>query len=290
MSLGPGTLSPFILVLTLAACAPSHERQEDAAGENEEREMTHLLAKPEAIDYASVARYVLAKNCVSCHNAEKRENGIDLSTYDALLNGNGERALLRPADPEGSTLFAVLKVSGKRHMPPLDRPQLKPAHLELVRAWIVAGAREDDQSAALTAPSLTEELTPYFDRPEEIDYTVVRRVGLSESCMKCHSLNGASADRQAIAYSANMTDYAALFNPFTPIVTKGRPEESKLFRAVAITQSMPPKRLGYLPWDGLRLKLLRLWILNCAIEDKAALGDEIFVRDLKNPDKVRTCL
>ncbi len=132
------------------------------------------------------------------------------------------------------------------------------------------------------------QLKPLFDHPENIDYKIVKKE-VTGLCMNCHSLDSEFKDINAITYSANMTSYATLFNPFTPIVVKGNPLESKLFGAIAVTQSMPPAKGGYEPLDGLRLKLVRLWILNCAIEDKQALGNEVLTPDPENPDKVRHC-
>ena len=66
--------------------------------------------------------------------------------------------------------------------------------------------------------------------------------------------------------------------------------ESKLFHSAAVSQMMPPAKDGYDPLDSLRLKLLRLWILNCAIEDKSAMGTEVLTPDPDNPnEKVRAC-
>ena len=141
----------------------------------------------------------------------------------------------------------------------------------------------------VTATELkAEQLKPLFDHPENIDYKTIKKEVIA-LCMKCHSLDSEFKDINAITYSANMTSYASLFNPFTPIIIKGSPMDSKLFQAIALTQSMPPLKAGYDPLDGLRLKLIRLWIMNCAIEDKQALGEEVLTPDPENPDKVRHC-
>lgn len=125
--------------------------------------------------------------------------------------------------------------------------------------------------------------------PEKIDYKVVKQMVLGPLCMKCHSEDSPMRDDDAITYSANLTSYASLFNQFTPVVVKGNPPESKLFRSVAITQSMPPAKKGYEPLDSLRIKILRLWILNCAIEDASKREGEQLFPDPEVPDKVRRC-
>jgi mono/diheme cytochrome c family protein len=113
------------------------------------------------------------------------------------------------------------------------------------------------------------ELSGFLAKPETVDYAAVKKHVFEATCLKCHSLNGSNPDRDAIAYSANMTSYQTLFNAFTPVIVKGNPEESALYRAIAIKQSMPPASKGYHPLKEEQVELLRLWILNCAPETAA---------------------
>jgi hypothetical protein len=79
-----------------------------------------------------------ASSCLgaACHDPG-REHGIDLSTSDA-----GYRTLqvrIVPGMPQSSDLVSVLQ-SG---FMPEGRPRMPAADVDLVRAWIAAGAPED---------------------------------------------------------------------------------------------------------------------------------------------------
>jgi hypothetical protein len=247
------------------------------------------LGKATRIDFQAVQRFVLQVRCIGCHNPKDLKDGVDMTSYSSISDGHGDRKFVEPYNALGSAMYTVLTAKGDRHMPPLDHAQLTDDQITLIYLWIENGAKPTPDAVVARPPSLKDRLQPYFTKPENIDYGVVKSFVLGASCMKCHSLTGDSPDKDAIANSANMTTYASLFNPFTPIVVKGDPENSKLYQSAAITLSMPPEEKGYDPIDSLRLKLVRLWILNCAIEDKSALPNETLNHDPKNPDKVRDC-
>lgn len=279
----PWTFGVWLVV----ACSPVHKGGVQTAMDG--RELKAMIADPEKLDYPMVQRLVLADSCVRCHNPKDKKDGVDLSTYEQIGAGVGSRVLVEPFQPGESALYSVLIAKGKRHMPPLDEPQLSSDQITAIYLWIENGAKLNAKVNTTRPPSLKEKLAPYFAQPELIDYPIVRQYVLGTSCLKCHSLQGESPDRDAIAYSANLTTYKSLFNAFVTVVSKGDPETSPLYTAAAVTQSMPPPKEGYDPLDSLRLKLLRLWILNCAIENKAALGDEVLQPDPENPNKVRAC-
>lgn len=136
------------------------------------------------------------------------------------------------------------------------------------------------------------EFAPFFAKPETIDYQVIREKVLSFPCMKCHDSKSPTKNDEAIEMGADMTDYASLFVSIAgSVIEKGNPEESFIYKAVAgPKKNMPPKKSGLPKLSDDQIKLMRLWILNCAIESKAALGeDDKLVENPENPDKVREC-
>ena len=52
---------------------------------------------------------------------------------------------------------------------------------------------------------------------------------------------------------------------------------------------MPPAEYGFELLNGLRIKILRLWILNCAIEDYSKMGEEDLLQNEDDLEKVRSC-
>jgi hypothetical protein len=79
-----------------------------------------------------------ASNCTGegCHNPGTQK-GLDLST---LTNGYASvQAKLVPGDPKGSTIVNKLEAGDM----PRGRPKMPVADLELIKAWIQAGAAND---------------------------------------------------------------------------------------------------------------------------------------------------
>lgn len=100
------------------------------------------------------AMRLLQRNCISCHNPEKKKGGVDLSTRESALKGGDEGPVLASKKPEKSKLISVLAADADPHMPP--KKQLKPAEIELLRKWVAAGAQWDQ--AALAAASKPREV------------------------------------------------------------------------------------------------------------------------------------
>ena len=281
----------FISILWgVMGCEPEHNggAQVDL---KQEALLEKVLESPGVIVFETVNNYVFRTHCTSCHNPRDKKDNVDLSSYEALAGERSTKRVIEPFQPEKSTIYSTLLIpTGNRHMPPLDKPQLTKNQKRLVYLWVRGGAKKDINSQPKPTVSLKEQLQPYFKDPELIDHKVVTKFLLKDKCMKCHSSNGEKPDEDAILYSANMTNYASLFNASAPTIEKGNPKGSSLFSAVAIKQTMPPEKEGYDLLDGLLIKLLRLWILNCAIEDKEKLGEEPdLIKNPKAPEKVRLC-
>ncbi|MGE4130359.1 MAG: c-type cytochrome domain-containing protein [Bdellovibrionales bacterium] len=277
----------ILIIVATAGCGAKHQVMSSPPG-SDSPALKDALSSPDTITFQTVRDLVFEKHCLDCHDSERKKDGIDLTHYGSSLQA-GDRKLVEPFNAPASPLYTALFATGKRQMPPQDRAPLSEEQKQLVYFWIQNGAKDSGTDKVERPPTLKEELRPYFRHPEKIDYTLVRKYVIGYACTKCHSLKGESPDRDAITYSANLTDYASLFNPFTPVVTKGNPETSKIYHAAAVTQSMPPAKKGYDPLDSLRLKLLRLWILNCAIEDFSVVQNDPLIPNPENPEKVRDC-
>ena len=77
---------------------------------------------------------IFASKCVMCHNSSTLAGGMDLSTYAAALKGGKDGAVIVPGDSAGSLL---VKIQTDKHF-----TNLFPEELDLVKAWIDAGALE----------------------------------------------------------------------------------------------------------------------------------------------------
>ncbi|HEX4125330.1 MAG TPA: c-type cytochrome domain-containing protein [Tepidisphaeraceae bacterium] len=93
------------------------------------------------LNYQDNALPLFRDNCLSCHNPDKKADGLDLSSYSGMLAGNSDGPVIAPGDPENSTLYRVITHEDEPTMPP-KRDKLPKADLDLIKAWIAAGALE----------------------------------------------------------------------------------------------------------------------------------------------------
>jgi hypothetical protein len=75
---------------------------------------------------------ILERNCTSCHGGKNRRGGVDVSTY-ALVS-----KVVKPGNPADSTLLESI-VSG--NMPPKKPTAVSEAERQLIREWIIQGAK-----------------------------------------------------------------------------------------------------------------------------------------------------
>lgn len=78
---------------------------------------------------------LLAAKCAACHNGTTLAGGLDMSTFDALMLGGKDGAVIVPGDPTGSLL---MRVQSAQHF-----ANFSTAELDMIRIWIEAGAPEN---------------------------------------------------------------------------------------------------------------------------------------------------
>jgi WD40 repeat protein/mono/diheme cytochrome c family protein len=113
--------------------------------------LLHLNA--ESAD-AGVAMRLLKKNCLSCHNEEKKKGGLLMTTREALIAGGESGEALVAGSPDQSPLIASLAADADPHMPP--KKQLSPKQIEVLRKWVTNGAPWDAEALAKTSEGLRE--------------------------------------------------------------------------------------------------------------------------------------
>lgn len=124
---GPNSLSALLWgAVAWAACGPQGLHAADAA-------------KPLTYDDQVVA--VLREKCFSCHNADKTEGGLNMTTYAALMAGGGSGEVVVPGDPNGSLLYKVVTHAEEPVMPP-NSGKIPVDMQNVLKGWIAAGALE----------------------------------------------------------------------------------------------------------------------------------------------------
>jgi cytochrome c553 len=118
-----------------------------------------LVRAAAAQDAAGVAffeakiRPVLVKHCYECHSQEagKSKGGLLLDTRQGIRSGGDSGAAVVPGDAAKSLLLTAIKRTDPDLEMPPKKPQLPPAVIADIEAWIVAGATDPRETAAKAA-------------------------------------------------------------------------------------------------------------------------------------------
>ena len=78
---------------------------------------------------------ILATNCVNCHGGKKKKGGVDLESYAGVMK------TIQAGKPDQSKLCKALVGKGAKQMPP--KSSLDDKEIELIRAWVAAGAKNN---------------------------------------------------------------------------------------------------------------------------------------------------
>lgn len=79
---------------------------------------------------------LLQSRCINCHGGQRTSEGLDMKTYESLMNGSQNGSVISPGDAANSS-FVTLAAEGKM---PKRGPKLTPAEVQLLTDWVNAGA------------------------------------------------------------------------------------------------------------------------------------------------------
>ena len=110
-----------------------------------------LPARPPDFPDSFYARHlypIFEAKCVVCHGEQKVKGGLRVDSYDLLMRGGTEGAVIIPGKPERSILLQriTLPPDHKKFMPGEGKPPLKPEEIAWIRAWIAQGASPELKS------------------------------------------------------------------------------------------------------------------------------------------------
>jgi WD40 repeat protein len=122
---------------------------------------TAVLPAQAPPSYAKQVQSFFTRYCVECHNTKEPEGGLVLESYRGLLAGGGRGAALVPGKPDVSRLVRMIEGKAKPSMPPKKARQPSAAEVAVVRAWVLAGARDDSAAARITLAAITPKTRPH---------------------------------------------------------------------------------------------------------------------------------
>jgi hypothetical protein len=93
---------------------------------------------------------VLQAKCGNCHSPDKKRGGLVVTNYTKLMEGGSSGAVVKPGDPEKSSLFTTVAHKAEPFMPP-NSPKIPDPDIALIETWISAGAPENSGSKTMAA-------------------------------------------------------------------------------------------------------------------------------------------
>lgn len=85
---------------------------------------------------------ILRNACLNCHNPDKKKAGLDLSTYQAALQGSENGKVLESGNPGSSLLLKCIKQTDDPKMPPKG-DKLSEAEIAIFEKWITGQLLEN---------------------------------------------------------------------------------------------------------------------------------------------------
>ncbi|MCH2379151.1 MAG: hypothetical protein MK236_06995, partial [Pedosphaera sp.] len=107
------------------------------------------LVAADKVTYQDQILPIFRNKCLKCHNADKMKADLDLSTYDAAMQGSGNGPVLVGGDPDESKLYKAVAHLEKPTMPPKDK--LPENEIEIIRKWVAGGLLMNSGSKAMIA-------------------------------------------------------------------------------------------------------------------------------------------
>lgn len=107
--------------------------------------------------FAVAVQPILARYCTQCHGTQKQKGDLALHERATIEKGGEGGPVVVAGRPEVSPLFTnlLLPIDHDDHMPPDGKKQPTAAEIEVLRAWIAAGAPFEGTGAAQPVPGET---------------------------------------------------------------------------------------------------------------------------------------
>jgi uncharacterized membrane protein len=113
-----------------------------------------LTSVHEADPFADVVARMFQERCGGCHNRDKHENGLDLTSYAAAMRGGENGKVIVKGDTEQSELLRRISLAhdDDEFMPAEGKTPLSERQVAIVRWWIEAGAPSGVTIGSLEVP------------------------------------------------------------------------------------------------------------------------------------------
>jgi hypothetical protein len=99
--------------------------------------------KADPPSYSKDVKPILTKYCSNCHNAKTPRSGFSFDNFEDLTKGGRKGPSVVANEPDKSVLIRVMTGKGKKMPPAKNRNQPKAEEIDMLKAWINAGAKDD---------------------------------------------------------------------------------------------------------------------------------------------------
>ncbi|HET6250207.1 MAG TPA: c-type cytochrome domain-containing protein [Tepidisphaeraceae bacterium] len=115
-------------------------------------------AADEPASFARDVQPILKRSCAGCHRPEKLKGKLDLTTFAALAHGGKHGPIFVAGEPDKSPL--VQQVSGDDPDMPNKGEKLSPAEVDVLRRWVLQGAKDDSPAGGVAASDPAKTMAP----------------------------------------------------------------------------------------------------------------------------------
>lgn len=119
--------------------APVTEAPSSAPMESAPTEATEAPAEAPAattVSFANDVMPIIQSRCVNCHGGDRIEEGLLMRTYDELMAGSDNGAVIVPGNVTDSLLVELVTTKEM----PKKGPKLTPPQIQIITDWVAAGA------------------------------------------------------------------------------------------------------------------------------------------------------
>lgn len=106
------------------------------------------------VSYAKDLAPLFAERCAGCHAAKVKMGGLNIDTYDGLMQGGSTGKAVVPGHSQDSRLVKML-MGEITPLMPMNGTRLSPEQIASIRAWIDAGAKPPQPGEATSAKAFT---------------------------------------------------------------------------------------------------------------------------------------
>ena len=96
-------------------------------------------ASSATVSFANDVLPILESRCVNCHGGERTERGLSLRSYEDVMAGSENGAVIAPGDAANSLLVELVT----NQQMPRRGPKLTPPQVQTITDWVAAGAPDN---------------------------------------------------------------------------------------------------------------------------------------------------